>query len=181
MRWAENEEKGWCDKHIEAYVNIAGPVLGVPKAVSACMSGQPLSISVLVVLNCCWSHVVPDCVHNELRAVTVLFRLKRQGCSVAGTCACMPSPQWWHACWLSCKQGMTGPLKMGGLPTRSPKFWGGLCLHQNCLNLSSEWGTHLPFLFSMGCQSYELCNANTIWLLGRYGKSCAGQSVCPSD
>ncbi|KAL3135758.1 hypothetical protein ABBQ32_007321 [Trebouxia sp. C0010 RCD-2024] len=40
MRWAENEEKGWCDKHIEAYVNIAGPVLGVPKAVSACMSGE---------------------------------------------------------------------------------------------------------------------------------------------
>lgn len=42
MRWAENQENGWCDKHIEAYVNIAGPVLGVPKAVSACLSGQPL-------------------------------------------------------------------------------------------------------------------------------------------
>lgn len=41
MRWAENQEKGWCDKHVEAYVNIAGPVLGVPKAVSACLSGQP--------------------------------------------------------------------------------------------------------------------------------------------
>lgn len=41
MRWAENQEAGWCDKNIEAYVNIAGPVLGVPKAVSACMSGQP--------------------------------------------------------------------------------------------------------------------------------------------
>ena len=39
MRWAENKEPGWCDKHIEAYVNIAGPVLGVPKAVSACLSG----------------------------------------------------------------------------------------------------------------------------------------------
>ena len=44
MRWAENQEKGWCDKHVEAYVNIAGPVLGVPKAVSACLSGQPLQM-----------------------------------------------------------------------------------------------------------------------------------------
>lgn len=41
MRWAENEESGWCNKHVEAYLNIAGPVLGVPKAVSACLSGSP--------------------------------------------------------------------------------------------------------------------------------------------
>ncbi len=41
MRWAENEQSGWCEKHLEAYVNIAGPVLGVPKAVTACLSGQP--------------------------------------------------------------------------------------------------------------------------------------------
>lgn len=40
MRWAENEEAGWCEKHVEAYVNIAGPVLGVPKAVTACLSGE---------------------------------------------------------------------------------------------------------------------------------------------
>ena len=40
MRWAENEQSGWVDQHMEAYVNIAGPVLGVPKAVSACLSGQ---------------------------------------------------------------------------------------------------------------------------------------------
>ena len=40
MRWAENEEAGWCEKHVEAYVNIAGPVLGVPKAVTACLSGH---------------------------------------------------------------------------------------------------------------------------------------------
>lgn len=52
MRWAENQEAGWCDKHIEAYVNIAGPVLGVPKAVSACMSGQP-SLSGHVAAGCC--------------------------------------------------------------------------------------------------------------------------------
>ncbi|KAL0043739.1 hypothetical protein WJX82_004801 [Trebouxia sp. C0006] len=40
MRWAENEQSGWCEKHLEAYVNIAGPVLGVPKAVTACLSGE---------------------------------------------------------------------------------------------------------------------------------------------
>jgi len=44
MRWAENEESGWCEKHLEAYVNIAGPVLGVPKAVTACLSGQPTQL-----------------------------------------------------------------------------------------------------------------------------------------
>ena len=42
MRFAENEQSGWCEEHLEAYVNIAGPALGVPKAVSACLSGHTL-------------------------------------------------------------------------------------------------------------------------------------------
>ena len=29
--WAERREAGWTEKHVAAYVNIAGTVLGVPK------------------------------------------------------------------------------------------------------------------------------------------------------
>ena len=40
LRWAENQEPGWTEKHIAEYVNIAGPVLGVPKALTAMLSGK---------------------------------------------------------------------------------------------------------------------------------------------
>ena len=39
MQWADHLEAGWTDKHIAIYVNIAGPVLGVPKAITAFLSG----------------------------------------------------------------------------------------------------------------------------------------------
>ena len=29
--WVERQEKGWTEKHVAAYVNISGTVLGVPK------------------------------------------------------------------------------------------------------------------------------------------------------
>ncbi len=29
--WVERKEQGWTEKHVAAYVNIAGTVLGVPK------------------------------------------------------------------------------------------------------------------------------------------------------
>ncbi len=38
--WAESEEPGWLDTHVEAHVSIAGPPLGAPKAVSALLSGE---------------------------------------------------------------------------------------------------------------------------------------------
>ena len=59
MRWAENKQPGWCDKHIEAYVNIAGPVLGVPKAVTACLSGS----------HCCLACIAPS--NGKLRLLLV--------------------------------------------------------------------------------------------------------------
>ena len=31
LGWIERKDKGWTEKHIAAYVNIAGCVLGVPK------------------------------------------------------------------------------------------------------------------------------------------------------
>lgn len=33
--WVERREKGWTEKHVAAYVNIAGTVLGVPKVMSS--------------------------------------------------------------------------------------------------------------------------------------------------
>ncbi|KAM0755788.1 LACT-domain-containing protein [Meredithblackwellia eburnea MCA 4105] len=45
MKWVEAEGFGgggpdWCEKHVEAWVNIAGTLLGVPKAMSALLSGE---------------------------------------------------------------------------------------------------------------------------------------------
>eukprot|EP01012_Entosiphon_sulcatum_P016559 TRINITY_DN21482_c0_g1_i2.p1 TRINITY_DN21482_c0_g1~~TRINITY_DN21482_c0_g1_i2.p1 ORF type:complete len:418 (-),score=58.94 TRINITY_DN21482_c0_g1_i2:651-1883(-) len=45
LQWVESPEGGkggqsWVDHHIHSFVNIAGPLLGVPKAVSALLSGE---------------------------------------------------------------------------------------------------------------------------------------------
>eukprot|EP00980_Cylindrotheca_fusiformis_P011277 scaffold2597_cov116-Cylindrotheca_fusiformis.AAC.5 len=38
--WVSEKDRGWVDKHIHTYVNIAGAQLGVPKAASALLSGE---------------------------------------------------------------------------------------------------------------------------------------------
>jgi phospholipid:diacylglycerol acyltransferase len=45
LRWVQSEEGGnggedWADKHIASFVNIAGPMVGVPKALTAMLSGE---------------------------------------------------------------------------------------------------------------------------------------------
>ncbi|BGP12575.1 hypothetical protein JCM10213_004838 [Rhodosporidiobolus nylandii] len=45
MKWVESPEFGnggadWCDKHISDWVNVAGTLLGVPKAMAALLSGE---------------------------------------------------------------------------------------------------------------------------------------------
>ncbi|KAG2495385.1 hypothetical protein HYH03_006653 [Edaphochlamys debaryana] len=40
MAWVEAEEPGWVEAHVEAVLNIAGTSLGVPKSVSALLSGE---------------------------------------------------------------------------------------------------------------------------------------------
>ncbi|KAG8980879.1 hypothetical protein FRB93_008884 [Tulasnella sp. JGI-2019a] len=45
LKWVEAESGGnggrdWVDKHIEAWINIGGPLLGVPKAMTAFLSGE---------------------------------------------------------------------------------------------------------------------------------------------
>lgn len=42
--WAEQEEEGWVEKHIANYINVSGPVLGVPKSVTAMLSGCNLHL-----------------------------------------------------------------------------------------------------------------------------------------
>ncbi len=38
--WVTEDDPKWVDKHIHAYVNIAGPVLGVAKSMTSLLSGD---------------------------------------------------------------------------------------------------------------------------------------------
>ncbi|XRB09348.1 phospholipid:diacylglycerol acyltransferase [Pycnococcus provasolii] len=40
LDWADAREPGWVERHIESYVNIAGPSLGLPKALQGLVSGE---------------------------------------------------------------------------------------------------------------------------------------------
>jgi phospholipid:diacylglycerol acyltransferase len=45
LKWVESEQGGqggskWVDEHIESFVNIAGPMMGVPKALTSLLSGR---------------------------------------------------------------------------------------------------------------------------------------------
>lgn len=42
MQWADSVDESWVEKHIKTYINLAGPVLGVPKSIPAFLSGLPL-------------------------------------------------------------------------------------------------------------------------------------------
>lgn len=44
IHWVEDGWPGWLEQHVEAHVSIAGTVLGVPKAVSAILSGLSMRI-----------------------------------------------------------------------------------------------------------------------------------------
>jgi phospholipid:diacylglycerol acyltransferase len=38
--WVDEQEEGWCEKYIHTYMDLAGPLLGLPKAASALLSGE---------------------------------------------------------------------------------------------------------------------------------------------
>ncbi|KAH9586396.1 Lecithin:cholesterol/phospholipid:diacylglycerol acyltransferase [Trypanosoma melophagium] len=40
FRWIEKREPGWMDKYVAYWINIGGPVLGLPKSVSALLTGD---------------------------------------------------------------------------------------------------------------------------------------------
>ena len=40
MRWVSVEDPGWVERHLAAYVNIAGTVLGVSKSTTSLLSGD---------------------------------------------------------------------------------------------------------------------------------------------
>lgn len=40
LQWINNTDKSWIGNHLESFVNIAGPLLGVPKSISAILSGE---------------------------------------------------------------------------------------------------------------------------------------------
>jgi phospholipid:diacylglycerol acyltransferase len=39
LTWVEKQEPGWVDNHVESWVNVAGPILGLPKAFAPLISG----------------------------------------------------------------------------------------------------------------------------------------------
>lgn len=46
--WIDSIDENWVEYHLETYINLAGPVLGVPKSVPAFLSGKsPVSITLL--------------------------------------------------------------------------------------------------------------------------------------
>jgi hypothetical protein len=47
LQWAEDQEPGWTDKNVHAVANIGGPMLGMPKALSALVSGEFRDTAVL--------------------------------------------------------------------------------------------------------------------------------------
>ena len=47
--WVTEDDPKWVDKHIHAYVNIAGPVLGVAKSMTSLLSGDTAAMACLLV------------------------------------------------------------------------------------------------------------------------------------
>ena len=43
--WVTEDDPKWVDKHIHAYVNIAGPVLGVAKSMTSLLSGDTAALA----------------------------------------------------------------------------------------------------------------------------------------
>lgn len=39
LHWVEQQEAGWVDRYLAGYANLAGPLLGLPKALSPMLSG----------------------------------------------------------------------------------------------------------------------------------------------
>ena len=44
LAWMEQQQPGWVDMHVAVHFNAAGPTLGVPKALTALLSGAVLRI-----------------------------------------------------------------------------------------------------------------------------------------
>lgn len=39
LHWVDKQNPGWVDKYLKGYVNLAGPMLGLPKSLSPLLSG----------------------------------------------------------------------------------------------------------------------------------------------
>lgn len=64
MRWAAAGDSDWVERHVAAYVNIAGPTLGVPKAVTALLSGAQAPRVQGGLLETRWAGSVRWCTHR---------------------------------------------------------------------------------------------------------------------
>lgn len=46
LAWMEGHHPGWVDTHIAVHFNAAGPTLGVPKALTALLSGAHATVAI---------------------------------------------------------------------------------------------------------------------------------------
>ena len=67
MRWAAAGDSDWVERHVAAYVNIAGPTLGVPKAVTALLSGASPTRKQEGLLETRWAESARWCTHRAIR------------------------------------------------------------------------------------------------------------------
>jgi len=78
LHWVDERSPGWLEEHVEAHVAIAGTTLGVPKALTAALSGRGCSFA--AVLLKVWSGLwCFGMTLGVLKAVTAV--LSGSGCS----------------------------------------------------------------------------------------------------
>lgn len=53
LTWMDEIEPGWVEQHVAVHFNVAGPVLGVPKALTSLLSGKPSRLKRCLLLYVC--------------------------------------------------------------------------------------------------------------------------------
>jgi len=96
LKWVESENGGnagpdWVDKHIQGFVNIAGPILGVPKTISALISGEMRDTAEL--------NNVLDYIKENLVSTSDLLRVFRSFSSLASMIPKGSNKIWGNMTW----------------------------------------------------------------------------------
>merc|ERR1712137_641371 len=96
LKWVESEHGGnggpnWVNNNIEGFVNIAGPMLGVPKTMSALISGEMRDTSEL--------NMVMEYIQENLISTTDLLKLFRSFSSLASMIPKGSNRIWGNETW----------------------------------------------------------------------------------
>lgn len=78
MRWAAAGDADWVERHVAAYVNIAGPTLGVPKAVTALLSGARAPRVQEGLLETRWAGSARWCTHRAIQVAKKIYAVNER-------------------------------------------------------------------------------------------------------